>query len=227
MKNIILMFVVLLVSVGGSAFAQGTTYEDSTDQLNYSIGHQVGRDLVRQQAEVRPEVLLQGILDATSGAEPKMSYPAMIDRLAAFKEEIVQSAEGELVRHRRAGEQFLADNANNADVVTLESGLQYRVMKEGSGPVPVSGDLVKVNYTGRKIDGTIFDTTVKDGVATPVEFKVDNVIAGWTEALKMMPTGSTWVLFIPHNLAFRDTGPLAGQTVVFEVELIDIVPGKS
>lgn len=223
MKNIIIMLVVLLVSVGGSAFAQGTTYEDSTDQLNYSVGHQVGRDLVRQQAEVRPDVLLQGILDATSGVEPKMSYQEMIDRLAAFKAEIVQNAEGDLVRHRRAGEQFLAENANNADVVTLESGLQYRVMKEGSGPVPVSGDMVRVNYTGRKIDGAIFDTTVKDGVAKPVEFNVDKVIPGWTEALTMMPAGSTWMLFVPHDLAFRDTGPLAGQTVVFEVELLDVI----
>jgi len=223
------VFVVLLMS-GCSAPTQmqtpaqpAVTLQDSADELNYSIGHQIGRDLVRQNTELRPEVMLQGIRDAKEGVEPRMKFEQMLTTLADYKEQIVQAAEGEATRARRLGEQFLNKNALNPGVISLPSGLQYKILKQGTGPRPNLNSIVKVNYLGRKIDATVFSGTYQGEVTTPVEIALEKVIPGWEEALLMMPVGSKWELYVPHNLAFKDTGPLAGQTVIFEVELLDIV----
>lgn len=228
-----LTLVLALLVSGCSAPAQkqapaqpAVSIQDSADGLNYSIGHQIGRDLVRQKTELRPDVLLQGIRDAKEGVEPRMKFDRMVATLAAYKEQIVQSAEGEATRARRLGEQFLNENTTKPGVTTLPSGLQYKVLKQGTGPKPNHSSTVKVNYIGRKIDATIFSGTYQGEVSTPVEIAIEKVIPAWEEALLMMPVGSKWELYVPHNLAFKDTGPLAGQTVIFEVELLDIVAGK-
>jgi len=202
------------------------TLKDKVDELNYSIGHQVGRDLIRQEAELRPEVLLAGIIDAKENNTSKMTYEEMVAALADFKARIVEKADGEIALARRQGEKFLQENANKPGVKTMPSGLQYKVLKPGEGPRPGPGAVVKVSYVGFKLDQTKFDSTLKDGVDTPVEIAIDKVIPGWSEALQMMPVGSTWELYIPHDLAFRDTGPLAGQTIIYQVELLDIMAKK-
>jgi len=130
-----------------------------------------------------------------------------------------QSAE-----ERTKGEAFLNENKQNEDVQVTESGLQYKVITEGTGAVPKDGDKVKVHYTGKLIDGTVFDSSLERG--TPAEFYTNQVIPGWTEALKMMPIGSKWELVIPADLGYGDrgTGPIpAGATLLFEVELLDII----
>lgn len=126
--------------------------------------------------------------------------------------------------NRDAGRQFLEENAKNDDVITLPSGLQYKVLKKGEGEVPQITDRVKVNYEGRLIDGTVFDSSYERGEAS--EFTPSQVIKGWTEALTMMPVGSKWQLYIPYELAYgdRDTGKIKPySTLIFDVELLDIM----
>lgn len=128
--------------------------------------------------------------------------------------------------NRDAGRKFLEENAQKEDVITLPSGLQYKVLVKGEGEVPQATDKVKVNYEGRLIDGTVFDASAKHG-DEPAEFTPTGVIKGWTEALTMMPVGSKWQLYIPYELAYGERG--AGEdikpysTLVFDVELVDIV----
>jgi FKBP-type peptidyl-prolyl cis-trans isomerase FklB len=126
---------------------------------------------------------------------------------------------------KKQGQVFLAENKTKPGVITTASGLQYLVLKEGTGPKPVATDKVKCDYEGRLIDGTIFDSSIKSG--KPIEFSVNGVIRGWTEALQLMNTGSKWRLFIPSDLAYGDQqmGPdiKPGSTLIFDVELIEIV----
>ena len=127
--------------------------------------------------------------------------------------------------NRRAGEEFLAENAKKEGVVTLHSGLQYKVLVKGEGEVPKKTDKVQVHYEGRLVDGTVFDASNKHG-DKPMEFRPDQVIKGWTEALTMMPVGSKWQLYIPYNLAYgnRDSGTIKPYSaLIFDVELVGIV----
>ena len=126
-------------------------------------------------------------------------------------------------RAAAAGSAYLAENALAAGVKTTASGLQYRVVKEGTGRAPTATDTVTVHYRGTLVDGTEFDSSHKRG--QPATFPVSGVIPGWTEALQMMKEGAQWQLAIPPNLAYGDRGPLAGQVLVFDVELISVAPG--
>lgn len=192
------------------------------DQISYSVGHQVGRDLVRQEVKVNPEVLLQGILDATNGNEPMMPFEQMIDTLVALKENIVKKAEQKNESMRIRGQEFLAANAKKEGVITLESGLQYKIIQEGKGKKPSAGELVKVNYTGKDINGKTFDTTYIEGQWKPLEFKLEGVIPGWLEGIQLMSEGSKWELYIPYQLAFPANTPLKGQAVIYEIELLQV-----
>jgi FKBP-type peptidyl-prolyl cis-trans isomerase FklB len=129
---------------------------------------------------------------------------------------------------KKQGQDFLAANKNKPGVVTTPSGLQYLVLKTGTGPKPALTDMVRVHYHGTLIDGRVFDSSVERG--QPIELSVNGVIPGWTEALQMMPVGSKWKLFVPSNLAYGDqqAGPMIapGSTLIFDVELLDIVKPK-
>ncbi|WP_303720762.1 FKBP-type peptidyl-prolyl cis-trans isomerase N-terminal domain-containing protein [Malonomonas rubra] len=211
--------------VANSAFAaERPTLNGQNDEINYSVGHQVGRDLLRQQVKVNPEILLQGVLDATSGDQALMPYDKMIDTLADLREKIVKRAELQKLDIRNAGEEFLRRNRSEKGVEILSSGLQYKIIQPGTGAKPSAGDRVRVTYSGRDIYGKPFDTTQKQGVSEPVDIEVDKVIPGWGEALKMMPEGAEWELYIPQYLAFKDKGPLAGQAVVYTLKLLKVNP---
>lgn len=222
MNKAFCLIIALLLSTSLAVAAEKPLINGQDDEVSYSVGHQVGRDLVRQGVAVNVEVLLQGIIDATAGNEPMIPFDTMIDTLSAFRERIVQQSKQKGQAIRRLGEQFLADNTKKDDVVTLKSGLQYKVLTLGKGRKPILGEMVKVNYVGKDIYGKIFDTTYRDGKDTPVQFKVENVIPGWIEGLQLMSEGSKWELYVPYQLAFKDAGPMAGQTVVFEIELVQI-----
>ena len=221
--NRIALVVIMLMFLASSGWAvDKPVIESEEDRINYSVGHQVGRDLVRQGVVVTPEILLQGIIDATSGNEPMMPFDQMIDTLVLLKERIVETSKTDDEGLRLRGKAFLEANAKKEGVVTLESGLQYKILQAGQGKNPVFGDLVKVNYTGKNINGDIFDSTFVGSKGTPVQFKLDKVIPGWLEGLQLMQEGSKWELYIPYQLAFPTSTPMKGQTVIYEIELLQV-----
>ncbi|HZK63263.1 MAG TPA: FKBP-type peptidyl-prolyl cis-trans isomerase [Puia sp.] len=194
-----------------------------TDSLSYSIGCMVA-NFYKQQgitsintAQVTSAInasMKNGktLLDQAQAQQVLMGY---VEKVKADKASVA----------KKEGETFLADNKTNPGVVTTASGLQYQILLEGTGVKPVATDKVKCNYEGKLLNGTVFDSSEKQG--HPIEFSVNGVIRGWTEALQLMPVGSKWRLFIPSDLAYGDQqmGPdiKPGSTLVFEVELLDIV----
>jgi FKBP-type peptidyl-prolyl cis-trans isomerase FklB len=201
------------------------------DKVSYIIGQNIGRSF--QQQGLDSEVidlgkLRAGIEDVLSGADAKLTDEEMAEIMTAFQQEMVVRADslgkvkGET--NKKAGEEFLAKNAKEDGVVVLPSGLQYKVITEGTGKKPELTSMVSVHYTGTLIDGKEFDSSHKRG--QPATFPVNGVISGWTEALQLMPVGSKWKLCIPSDLAYGEqaAGPDIGpnSTLVFEVELISI-----
>ena len=156
------------------------------------------------------------------GEETKMTSDEARTFVQGYFQKIAK-AEGE--KNKKEGEKFLADNKTKDGIKVTDSGLQYEVLKEGTGPKPKATDKVKVDYTGKLLDGTVFDSSVERG--KPATFGVNQVIPGWTEALQMMPVGSKWRIFIPSDLAYgprgagKDIGP--NSTLIFDVELLGIV----
>ena len=201
---------------------------DENELINYSLGYQIGGDLKRQQVEVDREALLRGIEDAVSGTEAVMSQDAMRTTLIELKRKVVAQQREERATAARknleAGEAFLAANAKKSGVVSLPSGLQYRVIEEGAGKQPRTVDSVTVHYRGTLIDGAEFDSSYSRN--KPATFRVDRVVDGWREALPIMKEGAKWELLLPANLAYGPKG--AGKippnsALIFEVELISIV----
>ena len=195
-------------------------------QASYGIGRQMGDQLASNPFEgVCPESVAAGVVDALGGAESQVSHE---DLGAAFAEirTRMEALEAERAKTLSVeGDAYLAENGKKDGVITLESGMQYEIMTEGTGEKPTASSTVKTHYHGCLIDGTVFDSSVDRG--EPAEFPVNGVIAGWTEALQLMPVGSKWKLHIPHNLAYGERG--AGGAIkpyaalVFEVELLEIV----
>jgi len=177
---------------------------------------------------VNPEVLAQGIWDTMSGGKTLMTDQEYVATMTAFKQEMSQRQIAKMKemsdKNLKDGEQFLAENKTREGVVTLPSGLQYKVIKEGAGKTPKSTDTVTVNYKGTLINGTEFDSSYRRG--QPATFPVKGVIPGWIEALQLMKEGAKWELYIPSNLAYGEKG--AGRTIppnsalIFEVELISV-----
>lgn len=194
--------------------------------VSYGIGRQMGQQLVDNPFEgVSPAAVAQGLLDALNGVEMPYSNEEMQD---AFQEinNRMQAKEAEQSKTlAAAGEAFLAENAKKPGVTVTASGLQYEVITQGTGSVPTKTSKVKTHYHGTLIDGTVFDSSVNRG--QPIDFPVNGVIAGWTEALQLMPVGSKWRLYVPQELAYGERGAGANikpySALIFDVELIDIV----
>lgn len=220
----IFYLVISMIFVAGVSWAADAPVKDTfDDDVSYSVGHQIGRDMVRQGVKVNPELLLKGIMDATDRVEPLIPFEKMIDTLAALKEKIVARANEKGAAARADGIKYLQENAKKSGVITLESGLQYKIIEKGKGQKPKESDMVEVSYKSSDVYGNALDSSYKDGKSTPVRFEVGKVIPGWTEALQMMHEGARWELYIPYQLAFKDKTPLAGQTVIFNVELHRII----
>jgi FKBP-type peptidyl-prolyl cis-trans isomerase FklB len=206
--------------------------KDEKEKISYSIGYQIGGDFKRQGVELAPDLLVKGIQDAAGGAEPRVPPQEMRKTLVELKRK-VEADERKRRRenagkHRAEGEAFLAANGKKEGVVTLPSGLQYKVLTGGKGTSPNPTDNVTVRYRGTLIDGTEFDSSYKRNA--PVTFGVDRVIPGWKEALPMMMEGAKWQLFVPAKLGYGDrgAGPLIppDSTLIFEVELISVQSGR-
>jgi FKBP-type peptidyl-prolyl cis-trans isomerase FklB len=203
--------------------------DDAADRASYSLGYQIGGDLVRQTAEVDADALLRGLRDALSGTPPSIPPQEMQTILVGVKRKIETRAREKKLqmaeRYRAEGGEFLAENAKKEGVVTLPSGLQYEVMQAGTGGSPGPGDEVKVHYRSTLIDGTEFFNSFK-GEGVPETLHVSGQIRGMTEALQLMREGARWKLFIPADLAFGRRGPLSDRTLIYEVELISIEQGE-
>ena len=190
--------------------------------MQYALGYQLGRDLVA--VELRPQDLQRGLEDGRSGAKPRLSEEEMQAALSGLQERVnaqrAKAQAADLEKARSAGEAYLAANAKKPGVTTTDSGLQYKVVTRGTGATPTASDTVTVHYRGTFVDGNEFDSSHKRG--QPATFPVGGVIPGWTEALQLMPVGSKFELAIPSDLAYGTQGPLAGQVLLFEVELLGI-----
>jgi FKBP-type peptidyl-prolyl cis-trans isomerase FklB len=208
--------------------------KDETDRINYSLGYQIGGDFKRQGVEIRPELVVKGVEDALSGAGPMMTPEEMNRTLVELQRKIVADQQAALKREAddnlAKATSFLLENKNREGVVTLPSGLQYRVVRDGTGASPGPADKVTVHYKGTLIDGTEFDSSY--GRGQPAVFQANQVIAGWNEALQLMKAGAKWELFLPPALAYGNRGVgdkiEPNSALIFEVELLSVEknPGK-
>ncbi|MDN5986413.1 MAG: FKBP-type peptidyl-prolyl cis-trans isomerase, partial [Hafniaceae bacterium] len=186
------------------------SFDSIEAQASYGIGLQVGQQLNESGLEgLQPEALLAGLRDAMEGNAPAVPVEAVHRALREIHERADAVRREQQKGLAEAGQKFLEENAKNDDVTVTESGLQFKVLEKGEGTIPARQDQVRVHYTGRLVDGTVFDSSVERG--QPAEFPVNGVIPGWIEALTMMPVGSKWQLYIPHNLAYGERG--AGASI--------------
>ena len=202
--------------------------ETSKEKISYSIGLQMGMQLSTLKDKIDLDTVMTGLKDGQTGSEPKLSEDEMRTVMTAFQTQMQQEQQAQAVLAASVNKEeqtsFLAKNGVKDDVVTLDSGLQYKIITEGTGASPTATDTVKVHYRGSLINGVEFDSSLKRG--EPVEFPVNRVIPGWTEALQLMKVGSKWQLFIPSELAYGDRG--AGNSIgpnsllIFDVELLEI-----
>jgi FKBP-type peptidyl-prolyl cis-trans isomerase len=208
--------------------AYGQTLRTDQEKTSYAVGVQMGRDMKRYGMSLDPDAVARGFRDAYQGGRLALSEQEIAQLSAnAQRQMAARSAEvmkEDAERNKREGDAFLARNKTAPGVRTLADGLEYRVLKAGTGPTPRATDRVVVNYRGTSIDGTEFDSSYRKG--QPIAVPVNGVIRGWSEALQLMPVGSKWQLFIPPHLAYGPQGapPAIGpnETLVFEIELLAI-----
>lgn len=203
----------------------------SLDRISYALGLSMGNNF---RASGIKEINIQDFADGVAavfyGSAPKMSYDEAKKEIQAYFEKMQKEQEAEAAKmaeiNKKAGEEFLAENGKRVEVLTTPSGLQYEVITQGEGPKPTAKDQVEVHYTGKLIDGTVFDSSVDRGI--PATFGVTQVIPGWVEALQLMNEGSKWRLFIPSNLAYGPQGAPGAippnATLIFDVELLKVNP---
>jgi FKBP-type peptidyl-prolyl cis-trans isomerase len=207
------------------------TLKTEKDKASYAIGLNIGKSMHKDAVDVDPAILLRGLKDGLAGSKPLLTDDEARASMVALQADLRKKQEEKMLvqgeTNKKAGEAFLAENKSKDGVVTLPSGLQYKVLTEGTGPKPSATDTVVCNYKGTLLDNTEFDSSYKHG--QPATFLVSGVIKGWTEALQLMPVGSKWQLFIPSDLAYGARGGPGGgigpnATLVFEVELMSIQP---
>lgn len=195
-------------------------------RASYGVGRQMGDQLASNPFDgVDADAVAQGVLDALNGKDSQVPRPELEEAFRIIGTRMQEKMELQAKAQAKVGEIFLAENAKKEGVIVTESGLQYEIITTGTGEKPTAKSRVKTHYHGTLIDGTVFDSSVQRG--QPIDFPVGGVIAGWTEALQLMPVGSKWRLYIPHNLAYGERG--AGPTIapysalIFDVELLEIV----
>src|SRR5436190_14823239 len=227
-RLIIFLSAVCIASIG---LAQDKPQlKDQKDKASYSIGYDIGDSFKKQKIELNIDALVAGLKEALAGKDATLPKEEREKTLQAFQKEMMEkqmtASKEAAAKNLAEGEKFLAENKKKEGVKTTASGLQYKVIKEGSGPSPKETDTVVTNYKGTLIDGTEFDSSYKRN--EPASFPVNRVIKGWTEALQLMKPGSKYQLFIPSSLAYgeRGAGQLIGPnaTLIFDVKLLSIKP---
>ncbi len=224
------LFIAALVSPAAAQeeAAAEQPFENPAAELSYVLGIEVGNSLKRFSSELDFDVFMQAVQTSfkgeTSLVAPERAREVKREFLNERRKQAIAERQAAAEKNRAEGEAFLAENKTKEGVMTTESGLQYQVIKEGDGPKPNENDSVTVHYKGTLLDGTEFDSSYTRG--RPAKFPVKGVIAGWTEALQLMPVGSTYRLFVPANLAYGEQGGgrkiAPNSTLIFEVELLEI-----
>jgi len=215
-------------TASSSATQQPLKLTTQKEKLSYAIGMNIGQSMKKDALDIDPAILTRALKDALAGSKPQMTEEEAKAVITTFRNEMIAKKQAEEKKisdaNKQAGEQFLATNKTREGVVTLPSGLQYKIIKQGDGPKPTANDTVETNYRGTLINGTEFDSSYKRG--EPATFPVNQVIKGWTEALQLMPVGSKWQLFIPADLAYgpRSPSPEIGpnSALIFDIELLSI-----
>jgi FKBP-type peptidyl-prolyl cis-trans isomerase FklB len=219
---------ILLVAIAAGCTAEEAVVklDQPKQRISYTIGLNIGRDFVSQDVEIDTAALMAGVRDGLGGQTPRLSDDEMLAEVKSFREAMMAKQEAKqkevAAKNLSEGAAFLAKNAKEPGVVVRESGLQYKVLKEGTGPLPTADSIVSVHYRGTLLDGSEFDSSYERN--EPLTLPVGGVIPGWTEALTLMKEGSKWQLYIPAALAYGEAGapPAIGPnaTLLFEVELL-------
>lgn len=220
--------------LAGSATAADTKMilKDDKDKVSYAIGLNIGKSMKKEGLEINPDALAAAMKDVFADAKAQLTDEEVQTVMQDFQKKMMAkqmaAREEGLGKNKAEGEKFLADNKKKEGVKTTASGLQYKVIKDGTGKTPKATDTVKTHYRGTLINGTEFDSSYKRG--EPAEFPVNGVIKGWTEALQLMKEGAKWQLFIPSELAYGergaggDIGP--NSTLIFDIELLSVKAGQ-
>ena len=228
MRIMVTLMVALTVVSFVSVAQKKAELKTQKQKASYGIGMDIGKNFKEQFPEVDVDAMVRGFKDALSGAKPAIEEKELESTMATFQQEMVQkrtervAAEG--AKNMKEGEAFLAANKTKPGIITLPSGLQYKIITEGTGAKPTAKDTIRCTYRGTLINGKEFDSSFKRG--QPAELFLGQMIPGWIEGIQLMPVGSKWEFYIPSNLAFgergigADIGPNA--TLVFEVELLGI-----
>src|SRR5437762_177296 len=228
MKRLTIIFGVFALVLPVFGQEKSPPLKDQKDKFSYSIGLNIGSNLSKQKIEINPDMVTAGIKDAIAG-KPQLTQDQVKEVMATFEKDMEQKQKAVGEKNAAEGAKFLEENKKKEGVKTTASGLQYKLIKEGTGAQPKATDTVTVNYRGTLINGTEFDSSYKRG--EPATFPVNGVIKGWTEALQLMKAGSKYQLFIPPNLAYgeRAVGPdiSPNSTLIFDVELMSVKPAGS
>lgn len=210
-----------------AALAAGTSLETDAEKFSYAIGLNFAQSMIRQGAPLDADAAYMALKDALSGSKPRLSAEAMSAALKSESQKVGENKKAKAGENLRKGQEFMAKNKAKKGVTTLPNGIQYEVLREGTGGQPKADSTVKVHYVGKLIDGTQFDSSRDRG--EPAVFPVSGVIQGWQEVLPLMRVGSRWLVTIPPDLAYGANGAGAAigpnETLVFEIELLEIVKG--
>jgi FKBP-type peptidyl-prolyl cis-trans isomerase FklB len=220
---------------GGTTAAKAPLALTTAKQkASYAIGMNIGKTMKKDGVDIDTTILARGMRDAIAGNKSLLTdeeaKAALTELQTSMQKQQEAKAKAASLLNKKEGDAFLAANKTKEGIVTLPSGLQYKIIKEGTGPKPTATDTVVCNYKGTLIDNTEFDSSYKRG--QPASFPVGQVIKGWTEALQLMPVGSQWELFVPPDLAYGERGTPGGpigpdSTLIFQVELLSIKPKEA
>ena len=220
-----------LIILGGCSAEADVKLENNKDKASYVIGVQLGTQMSQTKDDIDLDKVMVGLKESFAGKEPRMTKEEMMAAMQEFQQAMQQKTQAKMLetgaKNAKEGEVFLAENKKKDGVITLPSGLQYKVITAGKGKSPKASDTVVTNYRGSLIDGKVFDSSYERG--EPVTFPVNGVIPGWTEALQKMKTGDKWQLFIPSSLAYGENGqgPISANSVlIFDIELLEIKAAK-
>lgn len=205
-----------------------TTMNTESEKLSYAMGYKTGQAMKAQSVTINTQDFTKGLNDGYTAQKPAISEDEMQTALTMMQKQMVAKMQQKFTdisaKNLMEGQQFMDKNAKETGVVTLPSGLQYKVIEAGKGDAPTANDTVTVNYEGKLINGTVFDSSYKRG--QPATFKVGQVIKGWQEALQLMKPGATWMLYIPANLAYGPQGSMGAigpnETLIFKVDLMSV-----